>query len=49
MEMNLQDKDLLENCYDFLCGHSNEVKQLFVGLPLERRIRKLVKIMTMNS
>ncbi|KAK8472235.1 hypothetical protein PHAVU_002G149100 [Phaseolus vulgaris] len=47
VEMNIQDGDLLDNCYDFLCGHPNAVKQLF-GLPLERRMRKLVKIMTTN-
>jgi len=47
VEMNIQDGDLLDNCYDFLCGHPNVVKQLF-GLPLERRRRKLVKIMTTN-
>jgi len=47
VEMNIQDEDLLDNCYDFLCGHPNAVKQLF-GLPLERRMRKLVKIMTTN-
>ena len=47
VEMKIQDEDLLDNCYDFLCGHPNAVKQLF-GLPLERRMRKLVKIMTTN-
>jgi len=48
VEMNIQDEDLLDNCYDFLCGHLNVVKQLF-GLPLERRMRKLVKIINTNS
>jgi len=35
VEMNTQDEDLLDNCYDFLCDHPNAIKQLFV-LPLER-------------
>jgi len=47
VEVNIQDEDLLDNYYDFLCGHPNAVKQLF-GLPLERRMRKFVKIMTTN-
>jgi len=47
VEMNIHDEDLLDKCYDLLCGHPNVVKQLF-GLSLERRMRKLVKIMTKN-
>ena len=39
VEMNIQDEDLLDNCYDFLCCHPNAIKNLF-GLPLERRMRK---------
>jgi len=47
VDMNIQDEDLLDNCYDFLCGHPNAIKQLF-DLTLEQRMRKLVKIMTTN-
>jgi len=31
VKMNIQDEDLLENCYDFLCGHHNAIKQLFAS------------------
>ena len=47
VEMNIQDEDPLDNCYDFFCGHPNAVKQLF-GLPLERRMKKFVEIITAN-
>ena len=47
VEMNIKDEDLLDNYFNFQCGHPNEVKKLF-GLSLEQRIRKLVKIMTTN-
>ena len=33
--MNIQDEDLLDSCYEFLCVHLNAVKQLF-DLSLER-------------
>ena len=37
MEMNIQDEDMLDNCYDFLCVNPNIVKQVF-DLPLEQRM-----------
>jgi len=43
VELNIQDEQLMDQCYEFLCDHSERVKQLFgmalisylcVGLPL---------------
>jgi len=48
VEMNIQDEDLLDNCYNFMCGHPNAVKQLF-SIPLERQMRKFVEIMNTNA
>jgi len=48
VEMNIHDGNLLDNCYDLLCGHPNVVKQLF-DQSLERQMRKLMKIVTKKS
>ena len=32
VEMNIQDEDLLDNCYDFLCGHPNAINNSLVCL-----------------
>ncbi|KAK8472302.1 hypothetical protein PHAVU_002G170601 [Phaseolus vulgaris] len=45
VELNIQDEQLMDQCYEFLCDHLRRVKQLF-GMPYERRMTKLFGFMT---
>ena len=45
VELNIQDEQLMDQCYEFLCDHPGRVKQLF-GMPYERRMTKLFGFMT---
>jgi len=45
VELNIQDEQLMDQCYKFLCDHPGRVKQLF-GMPYERHITKLFGFMT---
>ena len=45
VELNIQDEQLMDQCYEFLCDHPRRVKQLF-GMPYERRMTKLFGFMT---
>jgi len=45
VELNIQDKQVMDQCYEFLCEHPGRVKQLF-GMPYERRMTKLFAFMT---
>jgi len=45
VELNIQDKQVINQCYEFLCEHPGRVKQLF-GMPYERRMTKLFAFMT---
>ena len=45
VELNIQDEQVMDQCYEFLCEHPVIVKQLF-GMPYERRMTKLFPFMT---
>jgi len=45
MELNIQDEQVMDQCYEFLCEHPGRVKQLF-EMPYERRMTKLFAFMT---
>ncbi|KAG2371033.1 uncharacterized protein HKW66_Vig0212070 [Vigna angularis] len=43
--MNIPDENLLDQCYDFLCGNPTCTKRL-MGLPLHKRWNKLLKMIS---
>jgi len=45
VELNIQDEQVIDQCYDFLCEHLGRVKQL-IGMPYERRMKKLFAFVT---
>ena len=45
VELNIQDEQVMDQCYEILCEHPGRVKQLF-GMSYERRMTKLFAFMT---
>ena len=45
VELNIMNEDISDQCYETLCSNQPLVKLLF-GMPQDRRLKKLLDVMT---